>query len=631
MSSKLEDNNKKKIKVTDTTLRDAHQSLWATRMRTEDMLPIIGKMDEVGYHAMEVWGGATFDVCMRYLDEDPWERLRLLDSYTNNTNLQMLLRAQNVVGYKHYPDDVVREFVYKAAENGIDIFRIFDALNDVRNMKTAIDAVKETGKHVQATVVYTVSPVHTIEHYIDTAIELQEMGADSLCIKDMAGLLKPYRAEELFSALDEEIDIPIEFHSHYIGGMAMPTYLKGIEAGVDIIDTATASLAFGSSQPPIETMTAILEDTKYDTDLKLDQLFEIDSYFERVRRKRGFDRGVTKITDMQTFSHQVPGGMISNLVSQLENQDAGDRIHDVLEEIPKVREDLGYPPLVTPTSQIVGTQAVFNVLLGERYKVIPDEVKSYIKGYYGQPPAEINPEVQEQAIGDEEPITCRPADLLDPTLDDIKDEVERYVEKEEDYLSYALFPQVALKFLKERKKEKDIFGEDNTEEGHTKEANEDMELKDIKELVEMLNQTDISEINLEDEGTKISIKKGGQVVTEETTVATSQPQPTEVKETTTDNSTEATQASEEQAETTVDGEEFEAPMVGTFYRSPAPDADAFVEVGDVVEAGDTLCIIEAMKLMNEIEVEEKAKVADILIEDGEAIEFGQPLFILEKL
>jgi oxaloacetate decarboxylase alpha subunit len=401
MSSELEDNNKKKIKVTDTTLRDAHQSLWATRMRTEDMLPIIGKMDQVGYHAMEVWGGATFDVCMRYLDEDPWERLRLLDSYTNNTNLQMLLRAQNVVGYKHYPDDVVREFVYKAAENGIDIFRIFDALNDVRNMKTAIDAVKETGKHVQATVAYTVSPVHTIDHYIDTAIELQEMGADSLCVKDMAGLLKPYRAEELFSALDEEIDIPIEFHSHYIGGMAMPTYLKGIEAGVDIIDTATASLAFGSSQPPIETMTAILEDTKYDTDLELEQLFEIDSYFERVRRKRGFDRGVTKITDMQTFSHQVPGGMISNLVSQLENQDAGDRIHDVLEEIPKVREDLGYPPLVTPTSQIVGTQAVFNVLLGERYKVIPDEVKSYIKGYYGQPPAEINPEVQEQAIGDE--------------------------------------------------------------------------------------------------------------------------------------------------------------------------------------------------------------------------------------
>ncbi|MGM0501721.1 MAG: acetyl-CoA carboxylase biotin carboxyl carrier protein [Bacillota bacterium] len=631
MSIKNKDNKQRKIKITDTTLRDAHQSLWATRMRTEDMLPIIGKMDEVGYHAMEVWGGATFDVCMRYLDEDPWERLRLLNSYTNKTNLQMLLRAQNVVGYKHYPDDVVREFVYKAAENGIDIFRIFDALNDVRNMRTAIEAVQETGKHVQATVVYTVSPVHTIEHYIETAQELEEMGVDSLCVKDMAGLLKPYRAERLFSALKEKVDLPIEFHSHYIGGMAMTTYLKGIEAGVDIIDTATASLAFGSSQPPIETMTAIFQDTQYDTGLELEKLFEIDSYFERVRRRRGFDRGVTKITDMQTFSHQVPGGMISNLVSQLEEQDAGDRIHDVLEEIPKVRKDLGYPPLVTPTSQIVGTQAVFNVLLGERYKVIPDEVKSYIKGYYGQPPAEINPEVQQMAIGDEEPITCRPADLLDPTLDDIKEEIERYAEQEEDYLSYALFPQVALKFLKERKKEKDIFGEDDPEEGHTKEANEEMELKDIKELVEMLNETDISEINLEDEGTKISIKKGGQVVAEETTVSAPQSQPEAPQAKVSSESSEPQESQAAEEEVAVDGEEFEAPMVGTFYRSPAPDADPFVEVGDVIEAGDTLCIIEAMKLMNEIEAEYKCKVLDILVEDGEAIEFGQPLFILEKM
>ena len=636
-----EQNEGQQIKVTDTTLRDAHQSLWATRMRTEDMLPIIGKIDQVGYHALEVWGGATFDVCMRYLDEDPWERLRLLDSYTNNTNLQMLLRAQNVVGYKHYPDDVVREFIYKAAENGIDIFRIFDALNDVRNMKTAIEAVQETGKHLQATVVYTVSPVHTIDHYIETAMELEEMGVDSLCVKDMAGLLKPYRAEKLFSALDEKLDIPLEFHSHYIGGMAMTTYLKGAESGVDIIDTATASLAFGSSQPPIETMTAIFEDTKYDTGLDLDLLFEIDSYFERVRKRRGFDRGVTKITDMQTFSHQVPGGMISNLVSQLEEQDAGDRIHDVLEEIPKVREDLGYPPLVTPTSQIVGTQAVFNVLLGERYKVIPDEVKSYIRGYYGQPPAEIDPEVQEKAIGDEDPITCRPADLLDPMLDDIKDEVERYAEKEEDYLSYALFPQVALKFLKERKKNKDIFGEDDSEESHTKEANGEMELTDIKELVEMLNETDISELNLEDEGTKISIKKGGQVVTEETDFVSSSTESTssQEKQAAGQESTETAQPQESSAQQSkesnevdaAEGEEFEAPMVGTFYRSPAPDADPFVEVGDVVEAGDTLCIIEAMKLMNEIEAEEKCKVLDILIEDGTAIEFGQPLFILEKL
>jgi oxaloacetate decarboxylase alpha subunit len=618
---------KKRVRITDTTLRDAHQSLWATRMRTEDMLPIIGKMDEVGYNAMEVWGGATFDVCMRYLNEDPWERLRLLNSYIRKTPLQMLLRGQNVVGYKHYPDDVVRAFVDKAAENGIDIFRIFDALNDVRNIETAMNAVKETGKHAQATVAYTVSPVHTIDHYVETAVTLRDMGADSLCIKDMAGLLTPYRAYNLVSAIKEKIDIPIELHSHYIGGMAIPTYLKGIEAGVDIVDTATASLAFGSSQPPVETMTAILRETEYDTDLNLDLLFEIDSYWERVRRQKGFPRGVTRITDMQTFSHQVPGGMISNLVSQLEKQEALDRIHDVLEEIPKVREDLGFPPLVTPTSQIVGTQAVLNILLGERYKVIPDEIKSYIKGYYGRPPAEINPEVQKRAIGDEEPITCRPADLLEPMLDNIKDEVTRYAEKEEDYLSYALFPQVGLKFLKERKKEKDIFGETEPEINREE---KDMELKDIKELVQILNETDISEINLESDGTKISIRKGGKVVAQDNSaVAAPAPIVEEVKAAQPAQAPTAQPKAEEKP--AVEGEKIEAPMVGTFYTSPAPDAAPFVKVGDVINAGDTLCIIEAMKLMNEIEAEFKCKIIDVLVEDGEPIEYGQPLFIVERV
>ena len=620
----------KKVRITDTTLRDAHQSLWATRMRTEDMLPIINKIDQVGYKALEVWGGATFDVCMRYLKEDPWERLRLLDSYINNTSLMMLLRAQNVVGYKHYPDDVVEEFVYKAAENGIDIFRIFDALNDVRNMKTAINAVNEAGKHVQATVVYTVSPVHTIEHYVDTAKTLEEMGADSLCIKDMAGLLTPFRAEELVSVLNEEIDLPIELHSHYIGGMALASYLKGIEAGVDTVNTAAAPLAFGASQPPIETITAILRDTEYDTDLDFDLLFEIDQYWEKIRRERGYDRGVTRITDLQTFSHQVPGGMISNLVSQLEEQDSLDRIHDVLNEIPKVREELGYPPLVTPTSQIVGTQAVFNVLLGERYKVIPDEVKSYIKGYYGRPPAEIDPEIQEKAIGDEEPITCRPADLLDPMLDNIKGEIERYVEKDEDYLSYALFPQVGLKFLKERKRDKEIFGETNQQ---SPKEEEDMEIKDVKELVEMLNETDISEINLEDNGMKVSIKKGG-VTAENVEVATktvTTETKSEPKQVETEQKAQQQQASPAEEEVSVDTEKIEAPMVGTFYRAPSPDSDPFVEKGDVVEAGDTVCIIEAMKLMNEIEAEYKCKIVDILVEDGEPIEYGQPLFSVERV
>ncbi|SJZ85717.1 acetyl-CoA carboxylase biotin carboxyl carrier protein [Selenihalanaerobacter shriftii] len=617
------------VKITDTTLRDAHQSLWATRMRTEDMLPIVGKLDEAGYHSMEVWGGATFDVCMRYLKEDPWERLRLLNKYIRKTPLQMLLRAQNVVGYKHYPDDVVRKFVEKAAENGIDIFRIFDALNDVRNMKTALEAVKESGAHAQATVVYTVSPVHTIDHYVETATTLENMGADSICIKDMAGLLKPYRAYELVTAFKEALDIPIQVHSHYIGGLAISTYLKAIEAGADVVDTATASLAFGSSQPPVETVTAILSDTEYDTKLELEHLFDIDRYFEQVRRNRGFERGVTRITDMQTFSHQVPGGMISNLVSQLEQQDSLDRIHDVLKEIPKVRKELGYPPLVTPTSQIVGTQAVFNVLLGERYKVIPDEVKSYIKGYYGKPPAEIDPKIREKAVGDEKIITCRPADLLDPMLDDIKDEVEHYVEKEEDYISYALFPQVGLKFLKERKQEKDIFGEN--EEGVVKEE-EEMNFKEIKELVEILNETDISEINLEGDGTKVNIKKGGVIAKEVTkSVENTEVQPQVQSTSKNVEQQEAKGVQEEVTETVAGGEKIEAPMVGTFYRAPSPDADPFVEVGDIVEEGDTLCIIEAMKLMNEIEVEYKAKIIDILVDDAEPIEYGQPLFVVEKL
>ncbi len=353
-------------------------------------------------------------------------------------------------------------------------------------------------------------------------------------------------------------------------------------------------------------MTAILRDTEYDAQLNLDLLFEIDSYFERVRRKRGFPRGVTRITDMQTFSHQVPGGMISNLVSQLEKQDALDRVHDVLREIPRVREDLGFPPLVTPTSQIVGTQAVFNILLGERYKVIPDEVKSYIKGYYGRPPAEINPEVRKKAIGDEESITCRPADLLEPMLDNIKEEVSRYVEREEDYLSYALFPQIGLKFLKERKRDKDIFGETDT--NINEEAKEDMELKDIKELLQMLNETDIAEINLESDGTKISIKKGGSVVAQEVTNNTPGVPTPEIAEVSQEK--KAAPAPQPKKEV-ISGEKVEAPMVGTFYCAPSPDSDPFVKVGDIVDAGGPLCIIEAMKLMNEIEAEFKCKILDI--------------------
>ncbi|HDN80189.1 MAG TPA: oxaloacetate decarboxylase subunit alpha [Chloroflexi bacterium] len=441
----------KPVRITDTSFRDAHQSLLATRMRTEDMLPIAPKMDQVGFHSMEVWGGATFDSAMRYLNEDPWERLRLLKEKLPNTPLQMLLRAQNVVGYKHYPDDIVERFIVRAKANGIDIFRIFDALNDPRNMAWAMKIAKREGAHVQAAICYTISPVHTIEKYVEMAKELVDMGADSICIKDMAGLLSPYVAYELVSRLKQEIEVPIQLHTHYTSGMATATVLKAIEAGVDIVDTAISSLALGSSQPPVETLVAILKGTPRDPGLDLKLLSEIAEYFSKVREKyKAFEAPLR--VDVNVLRYQIPGGMLSNLVAQLKEQKALHLLPKVLEEVPRVREELGYPPLVTPTSQIVGTQAVLNVLFGERYKIIPQEVKAYIKGFYGRPPAPIDPEVKKLAIGDEEPINCRPADLIPPGFEKAKEEIGPLAKSEEDILSYALFPQVARPFLERRAK-----------------------------------------------------------------------------------------------------------------------------------------------------------------------------------
>ncbi len=619
---------KKQIGLTDTTLRDAHQSLWATRMKTADMLPILGKLDKVGYHSLEVWGGATFDVALRYLNEDPWERLRLINTYVQKTPLQMLLRGQNIVGYKHYPDDLVRSFIRLAAKNGIDIFRIFDALNDVRNMKTAIEATREVGAHAQATVVYTVSPLHTIEHYLETARELVQLGADSLCIKDMAGLLTPYRAYELVRRLKEELDIPLQIHCHYIGGMAVVSYIKAVEAGADVVDSACASLAFGSSQPPVETITAILQESEYNPGLDLGQLFEIESYFERLRHNNGYPRGVTRLTDMRTFDHQVPGGMISNLVSQLKEQKSLDRLDDVLEEIPRVRKELGFPPLVTPTSQVVGVQAVFNVLMGERYKVIPDEVKDYIRGLYGRPPGQIDEEVRKKAIGEEKIITCRPADLLEPQLDRLDAEVERYIEQEEDQLTYLLFPQVGLKFLKNRKEEQNLYnqtGEKGEEETISRrEGKDSMQISEIRELVQLLNTTEISQLDLESDGTRLVIKKdqGEGEPENRSRVLSSRKEPDQAQQ---------EQEKREETSPSTTGEElveFPSPMVGTFYRAPAPDAEAFVQQGDRIEAGQTVCIIEAMKLMNEIEAEEEGVLEEILVENGTPVEYGQALFLI---
>ena len=451
----------KTIKICVCTLRDGQQSLIATRMRIEDMLPILSKMDEIGFGAMEVWGGATFDSCLRFLKEDPWERLRKFRSGFKNTKLQMLLRGQNILGYKHYADDVVESFVRKSIENGIDIIRIFDALNDARNLETAVKATKAENAHAQLAISYTLSDVHTLEYYVDLAKRYESLGADSICIKDMAGLLLPKPAYDLVKAIKEEVNVPIEVHSHYTSGVASMTYLKAIEAGADIIDTDMSPLSMGTAQPATEVMVAALQGTDYDTNLNLSALKEITDYFKPIREddiKSGLLNTKMLGVDISTLIYQVPGGMLSNLVSQLKNANAEDKYDAVLAEIPKVRADLGYPPLVTPSSQIVGTQAVLNVLMGERYKMVPKETKDIVRGMYGQTPVPISEEIRKKIIGDEEPITCRPADLIEPEMAKFEAEMKDYKQQEEDVLSYALFPQQAMDYFKFRQAQK--FGVD---------------------------------------------------------------------------------------------------------------------------------------------------------------------------
>lgn len=446
--------NPRPVKIMDTTLRDAHQSLIATRMTTEQILPIVSKMDKVGFHALEVWGGATFDACLRFLKEDPWERLRKIKDEAPNTPLQMLFRGQNILGYRHYADDVVEYFVQKSVANGINIIRIFDALNDMRNLQTAVKAANKEKAHAQVAISYTISDVHTIEYYVKLAKEIEEMGANSICIKDMAGLLVPYRAAELVGALKEAVPtLPIQLHTHYTSGVAAMTYMKAIEAGCDIIDTAMSPLAMGTSQPATEVLVKTFEGTPYDTGINSEALSEITEYFRPIRQE-ALASGLmsTKVleVDINTLRYQVPGGMLSNLVSQLKQQNAEDKYYEVLKEIPRVRADFGYLPLVTPTSQIVGTQAVLNVLAGERYKMVSKESKGIVRGEYGQTPVPISDEIVKKIIGDEKRITCRPADLLEPELDKLEKEMAMYKQQDEDVLSYALFPQVATDFFKYR-------------------------------------------------------------------------------------------------------------------------------------------------------------------------------------
>ncbi len=437
------------VKITDTTLRDAHQSLLATRMRTEDMLPIAEEIDSVGYHSVEIWGGATFDTAIRFLREDPWERLRELKKRFKKTPTQMLLRGQNVVGYRHYADDVVEKFIELAVKNGLDIFRIFDAVNDLRNLETAIRAAKRAGAHVQGTICYTISPVHTVDMYVKMAKELVEMGSDSICLKDMAGLLHPYDAYEITKRIKEAVSVPLQLHCHCTSGMAEMSYVKAVEAGMDVIDCAISSLSQGTSQPPAESIVATFKDTEHDAKLDLEQLNHISDYFAVVRKKYAAFEGNVRV-DAGVLLHQVPGGMISNLVSQLRDQGALDKLRDVLEEIPRVRADLGYPPLVTPTSQIVGTQAVLNALFGQRYKQVTKETRAYVLGQYGASPAPVNEEARKAIAPDAEPITGRPADQIEPELPKAAAELGSLAGGDEDVVSYALFAAVAREFLEWR-------------------------------------------------------------------------------------------------------------------------------------------------------------------------------------
>lgn len=612
----------KKIKITDTTLRDGQQSLWATRMRFDEMLPVLEKLDGVGYWSLEMWGGATFDVCIRYLNEDPWTRLSEIRKHIKKTKLQMLLRGQNIVGYKNYPDDLLEKFIEKTCELGLDIFRVFDALNDIRNLEMAIKFVKKFRKEAQGTICYTISPVHTTQYYLKFTRQLLDLGVDSICIKDMAGILAPNDAFRLVSAIKEKLGdkIPLQLHSHASSGMVVATYLKAIEAGVDIIDTAHAPLAFGTSQPAIETILAILDGTENALELNKDLINEISEHFEKIKEARNIT--FVKFIDELVISHQIPGGMASNLIAQLKEQKAESRLKEVLEEVPKVRHDLGYPPLVTPTSQIVGVQAVFNVLTGERYKVVPKEVKDYVKGLYGKPPVPIKETLKRKILGPEKEIDSRPADLLQPIYEKIKAEVPKeLVEKDEDYITYGLFPEIGLKFFKER--HNPLISEERKNLNGLKEVrvNKTDGINLVKDLIDLASKHNIAELEWEFQGNKVRIKRGEikpilqnesvsqRVVTPEPPVTEKKPEPVLEKK----------------------YDEIKSEMVGTFYSRSRPDAPPFVEKGDVCEPGQTLCIIEAMKLMNEIEAEKKCKIIDILVKDGEPVEYGQTLFLVEPL
>ncbi|MBH0004763.1 MULTISPECIES: sodium-extruding oxaloacetate decarboxylase subunit alpha [Pseudoalteromonas] len=590
-----------KLKLTELVLRDAHQSLLATRMRLDDMLPIASKLDDAGYWSIESWGGATFDSCIRYLGEDPWERIRALKKAMPNTKQQMLLRGQNLLGYRHYADDVVEKFVERAHKNGVDVFRIFDAMNDVRNLETAIKAAIKVGAHAQGTISYTVSPVHTLDMWLTLAKQLEDLGCHSICIKDMAGLLKPYDAEKLIKALKETVSVPIAMQCHATTGLSTATYQKAIDAGIDMLDTAISSMSMTYGHTATETIVSIVEGTERDTDLDLNHLEEIAAYFRDVRKKYAAFEGSLKGVDGRILLAQVPGGMLTNMENQLKEQGAADKLNEVLLEIPRVREDLGFLPLVTPTSQIVGTQAVLNVLTGERYKTITKETAGVLKGEYGLTPAPMNKELQERVLDGAEVITCRPADNIAPELATLEAELLKEAQEQgltladeqiDDVLTYALFPQVGLKFIKNRNNP-DAFEpiptvEDKSNKAAPKSGSNNNSVK----------------------AEQYSVKVDGKVY--DVVVA----QGGELKEVTLKDSEHIPQSA-----SVASGETLNAPLAGNIFKIK-------VKAGQVVNEGDVVIIMEAMKMETEIRATHTGTIAEVLVGEGDAVTTGDAMIAL---
>ena len=618
-----------RLQIMDTTIRDGQQSLWATRMQIGDMLPILPKMDRVGYWAVEAWGGATFDTCLRFLDENPWERLRSIKAQMPNTPLSMLSRGQNLVGYKHYSREICNRFIKAAKRNGVHVFRVFDALNDIRNVVDNAEAIKECGGHFEGAISYTISPVHTLDSFLEYGQQLKDLGADSIAIKDMAGMLTPYRTERIVKAFNAEIGLPLHIHCHYVGGMAPANYIKAAEAGAAIVDTASAPLAFGNSQPAVEMMVAALQESAYDTGLDLDLLFEIAEYWEEVRKRGHYKRGVSSLIHMKVYSHQVPGGMMSNLVSQLEGQNAADRLPEVMAEIPKVRAEVGYPPLVTPMSQIVGTQAVFNVLTGKRWSIVSKEMKDYICGYYGKAPGRMDQDVVNKVVGNSQilPPDVAPGSLVTTTYDEVAEEIGDLAQSEEDVLMYALFPNEARTYLsKHRTSEKVDFLLEG-ESSHTKE-DDYVDINQIRELVRVAEESGVGEIVVEEEGTRIAVRMPGSMPLAAAPAAAA-PAAVPAAAVAPAPAAEPAPAAAQEKTRPANWHCITAPMVGTFYTSPAPGEPPFVKVGDEVTANQTLCIVEAMKLMNEIAAEEMGTIREVCLEDATPVEFGTPLFYIE--